>query len=130
VIHVTSDRPERIERFSLILFGFDESQLSAGNDRSIQSAADMMLKVPVTRVLIQGFTDEMGDRSHNDELSKARADNVRTQFEELLRAEGRNPSALDIHSQGRGSRELPYDNNLPEGRFFSRTVNITIERGP
>ncbi len=130
VIRVTSDRPERIERFSLILFGFDESQLGAGNDRSIRSAAEMMLKVPVTRVLIQGFTDEMGDPSHNDELSKARADNVRTQFEDLLRTEGRDPSALDIHSQGRGSRDLPYDNSLPEGRFFSRTVNITIERGP
>jgi outer membrane protein OmpA-like peptidoglycan-associated protein len=89
----------------------------------------MIPKVPVKRVLIQGYTDEMGDPAHNDELSESRADNVRTRLEGLLRTEGVEPSALDIHSQGRGSRDLPYDNNLPEGRFFSRTVNITIERG-
>ncbi len=129
VVRVTSDRPERIERFSLILFGFDESQLGVGNERSIQSAAEMIPKVPVKRVLIQGYTDEMGDPAHNDELSNSRADNVRIRFEDMLRAERIDPAVLDIHSQGRGSHDLPYDNNLPEGRFFSRTVNITIERG-
>ena len=129
IIHVTSDRPERIERFSLILFGFDESQLGSGNERSVLSAAEMIHKIPVKRVLIQGFTDEMGDPAHNDALSKTRADNVRSQLEGLLRTERIDPMALDIHSQGRGSRDLPYNNRLPEGRFFSRTVNITIERG-
>lgn len=129
IVRVASNRPERIERFSLILFGFDESQLGSGNDRSIRSAAEMIPNVPVKRVLIQGYTDEMGDPAHNDALSESRADNVRTRLEGLLRTEGVEPSVLDIHSQGRGSRDLPYDNHLPEGRFFSRTVNITIERG-
>ena len=129
IIRVASDRPERIERFSLILFGFDEAQLGTGNERSIRSAAEMIPKVPVKRVLIQGYTDEMGDPAHNDELSETRADNVKTRLEDLLRTERIDPGVLDIHSQGRGSRDLPYDNRLPEGRFFSRTVNITIERG-
>ncbi len=129
IVRVASDRPERIERFSLILFGFDESQLGSGNERSIRSAAEMIPKVPVKRVLIQGYTDEMGDQTHNDQLSKTRAENVRTQLEAMLRAKRLDPNVLDIHSQGHGSRDLPYDNNLPEGRFFSRTVNITIERG-
>lgn len=129
IVHVTSDRPERIERFSLILFGFDESQLGSGNERSVVSAADMINRIPVKRVLIQGFTDEMGDPTHNDVLSKTRADNVRTELEGVLRTERVDPAGLDIHSQGRGSHDLPYDNRLPEGRFFSRTVNITIERG-
>lgn len=129
IVRVASDRPERIERFSLILFGFDEAQLGTGNERSIRSAAEMIPKVPVKRVLIQGYTDEMGDPTHNDELSETRADNVRSRLEDLLRTERIDPSAIDIHSQGRGSRDLPYDNRLPEGRFFSRTVNITIERG-
>jgi hypothetical protein len=34
----------------------------------------------------------------------------------------------DIIVEGRGSHERLYDNRLPEGRFFSRTVMVTIER--
>ncbi len=128
IIRVTSDRPERIERFSLILFGFDEAQLGTRNDRSIRSAAEMIPNVPVKRVLIQGYTDEMGDPAHNDALSEARANHVKMRLEDLLRTELIDPAALDIRSQGRGSHDPPYDNQLPEGRFFSRTVNITIER--
>ncbi|HEY3876225.1 MAG TPA: OmpA family protein [Candidatus Kapabacteria bacterium] len=128
IIHVTSDRPERIERFSLILFGFDESELTPRNGRSIESAVEMTQKIPVERVTIQGFTDEMGDPSHNDALSKERAENVQNAFEQALHKNGGDTAKLNIVSQGLGARELPYDNSLPEGRFFSRTVNITIER--
>ncbi len=129
VIHIQSNRPERIERFSLILFGFDEAKLNANNERSIQSAAAMIPTIPVRRVLIQGYTDETGSAEHNDELSSARADAVRERLEELLHSEGAAEPA-DVHTEGHGSRDLLYDNSLPEGRFFSRTVNITIERRP
>jgi len=129
VIHVASNRPERIERFSLILFGFDESKLNSNNGRSIRSAAEMIPKIPVRRVLIQGYTDETGDPTHNDALSEARATEVQNRLEEMLNAEGAAEPA-DIHSEGHGSRDLLYDNTLPEGRFFSRTVTITIERAP
>ncbi|HEX5316507.1 MAG TPA: OmpA family protein, partial [Candidatus Kapabacteria bacterium] len=129
VLHVASDRPERIERFSLILFGFDESKLNSNNERSIRSAAEMIPKIPVRRVVIQGYTDETGDPAHNDDLSEARASEVQNRLEAMLNTEGA-PLPADIHSEGHGSREVLYDNSLPEGRFFSRTVNITIERAP
>ena len=118
---------ERIERFSLILFGFDDARLGRRNEREVRRAAELIPTVPVERVLIQGFTDESGDASHNDELSRARAEAVRRRLEELLhRANAVLPQ--DAHTEGRGSRDLLYDNTLPEGRFFSRTVNITIQR--
>jgi outer membrane protein OmpA-like peptidoglycan-associated protein len=129
VLHVASNRPERIERFSLILFGFDESKLNSNNERSIRSAAEMIPKIPVRRVVIQGYTDETGDPAHNDDLSEARASEVQNRLEAMLNTEGA-PLPADIHSEGHGSREVLYDNSLPEGRFFSRTVNITIERAP
>ncbi len=129
VIHIKGNRPERIERFSLILFGFDEASLNSNNERSIRSAAEMIPKIPVRRVLIQGYTDETGEPVHNDELSTARADAVRDRLDQMLQSEGATiPS--DIHIEGHGSRDILYDNSLPEGRFFSRTVNITIEREP
>ena len=127
VSHVTTERQERVERFSLILFGFDESHLEKRNDREIRKAAQMMPKIPVERVLIQGFTDETGDPAHNDALSEERALGVKQRLEEML-AQEHVPLPTDMHTEGRGSRDLLYDNRLPEGRFFSRTVNITIQR--
>jgi len=129
VVHVSSDRPERVERFSLILFGFDEANVMPGNDRAIRGAAEMVPKIPVRRVLIQGYTDETGDPAHNDALSEARAAAVRDRLEAMLQERG-SSLPTDIHSEGQGSHDLLYDNRLPEGRFFSRTVTITIERAP
>jgi outer membrane protein OmpA-like peptidoglycan-associated protein len=131
IIRVSSDRPERIERFSLILFSFDESRLDPANESAIRKAAEMIPTIPVKRVLIQGYTDETGEAIHNDALSEARASAVRDRLETILRDNGQSntiPGDI-VHSEGRGSRDLLYDNRLPEGRFFSRTVNITIERG-
>ncbi len=127
VSRVTTQRSERVERFSLILFGFDESHLEHRNDRAIRKAAEMLPTIPVEHVLIQGFTDETGDSQHNDALSEERAMGVRIRLEEMLHEENV-PLPNDMHTEGRGSRDLLYDNKLPEGRFFSRTVNITIQR--
>lgn len=127
VQRVTSDRPEKVERYSLILFGFDESRLERRNDREARRAADMIDRIPVEQILVQGFTDETGDPQHNDRLSQERAEQVSQRLKALLSAD--HTSGLpEIHSEGRGSRDLLYDNSLPEGRFFSRTVTITIER--
>ena len=129
IIHIQSNRPERIERFSLILFGFDEAALNPNNERSIRSAANMIPTIPIQRVLIQGYTDETGNAEHNDELSSERANAVKERLEAMLHSEGATVPT-EIHTEGHGSRDLLYDNTLPEGRFFSRTVNITIEREP
>jgi outer membrane protein OmpA-like peptidoglycan-associated protein len=129
VVRVTSDRAERVERFSLILFGFDESRVEPRNERSIRRAAEMIPTIPVDRVLIQGFTDETGDPAHNDVLSEERAETVRKRLEQML-AEAKVSTPRALLTEGRGSHDLLYDNRLPEGRFFSRTVNITIERAP
>jgi outer membrane protein OmpA-like peptidoglycan-associated protein len=127
VTRVSSDRPERIERFSLILFGFDEARVEKRNERAIEQAAEMIPKIPVQQILIQGFTDETGDPIHNDALSQERAAQVRQRLDELLAAHNTSEPA-NVQTEGRGSRDLLYDNRLPEGRFFSRTVNITIQR--
>ena len=128
VTRVSSDRPERIERFSLILFDFDEARVEKRNERAIEQAAEMIPKIPVQQILIQGFTDETGDPTHNDALSEERAAQVKQRLDELLAAHN-TPEPANVQTEGRGSRDLLYDNRLPEGRFFSRTVNITIQRG-
>ena len=129
ITRVTSDREERIERFSLILFGFDEARLEKRNEHAIEQAAAMISKIPVQGILIQGLTDETGDPTHNDALSQERAAQVRQRLSELLRSQNVAEPA-GMQTEGHGSRDLLYDNRLPEGRFFSRTVNITIQRAP
>jgi outer membrane protein OmpA-like peptidoglycan-associated protein len=127
VKHVASDRPEKVERYSLILFGFDESRLERRNDREVRRASDMIAHIPVERIVVQGYTDETGDPQHNDRLSEARATQVAQRLTTLLE-QAKLSGIPQLHAEGRGSRDLLYDNALPEGRFFSRTVTITIER--
>jgi outer membrane protein OmpA-like peptidoglycan-associated protein len=76
---------------------------------------------------VQGFTDETGDPQHNDRLSQDRASQVAQRLTFLLE-QAKLKGIPQLHAEGRGSHDLLYDNSLPEGRFFSRTVTITIER--
>jgi outer membrane protein OmpA-like peptidoglycan-associated protein len=65
---------------------------------------------------VTGYSDRIGDAAHNRELSARRAD-------EVLRA-------LDIprgYSAGLGEDRRLFDNELPEGRTYSRTVLIRVE---
>ncbi|MFI5264840.1 MAG: OmpA family protein, partial [Candidatus Kapaibacterium sp.] len=126
--HVEREKQQELEKFSLILFAFDESVLGAKNERTLGLVAESFKKARPQSLSIVGYTDELGDASHNDELSRRRAMEASSELERSLRSRGFNlPSNVLI--DGKGSREILYDNSLPEGRFFSRTVNITLEHG-
>ena len=111
-----------IERYSLITFDFDKSELDARSKRII---ADIGQNVtPKDSIYVAGYTDLMGEANHNRMLSADRANVV----ESALKAETRTkaPTAA-IVATGEGQKDL-VNNQLPEGRFLSRTVNIRIER--
>jgi len=122
---VTTDKPEKLERFSLILFGFDEATVGKKNLRILNQIAKLLDVNKVERVSVIGYTDESGDIEHNDDLSKRRAEEA---FKELGKLTRLRLDQSRLLIEGRGSRDQLYDNALPEGRFFSRTVNITVER--
>lgn len=105
---------KRIDRYSLILFQFASSELSDANKRIsdfIKSRVE-----PNSKLLISGYTDRMGDFDKNLQLSEDRAKTVGKFMESNL-----------IYTRPMGSKELLYDNNLPEGRFYCRTVEIDVE---
>lgn len=121
------DREQELERFSLILFGFDDDKLGDKNERTISFVAESFRKMKPEIVNVLGYTDETGDPLYNDELSRRRAENAIKQLEVTLNGKKINlPPKTFI--EGKGSREILYDNTLPEGRFFSRTVNITLSK--
>lgn len=104
---------KEIDRFSLILFAFDQSNLSKENE-SIANFAKNRIKKRST-VTITGYTDRVGEPDHNLRLSERRA-------EATAKALGVDPS----FAKGVGEGVLLYNNDLPEGRFYCRTVNIEI----
>ncbi len=123
----SSEQEQQIDRFSLILFGFDESSLGSKNERTLGILAEALKRIKPKSISIIGYTDELGDEAHNNSLSYQRAQEAAAKLEAELRK--RNiPMPLSVTVEGRGSRGNLYDNRLPEGRFFSRTVLITIER--
>ncbi len=103
-----------IERYSLLLFDFDDVSLSDEN-RSILRFITSRLR-PGARVRIIGKTDEVGDAAYNRDLSYRRAQSV--------------ARALDIDGAevaGLGEDHGGPSNALPEGRFYNRTVVVEIE---
>ncbi|MGB9851649.1 MAG: OmpA family protein [Candidatus Kapaibacteriota bacterium] len=104
---------KQIDRFSLILFKFGQSDIS-GDNLKIAEIAKKRIK-PLSTVKIEGFTDRIGNEQVNLELSTRRA----LETAKVLGVETR-------FAKGLGETRLLYDNNLPEGRFYCRTVNIEI----
>ncbi len=118
-VSVAHKRRERIgdkeiDRFSLILFQVRSSALEEGNKRIMDFIASSVQAE--SQVSIVGYTDRLGDEQYNEELSRARAQEAASHL-------GRSHS---VQTRGMGETNL-YDNDLPEGRFYSRTVDIVVE---
>jgi outer membrane protein OmpA-like peptidoglycan-associated protein len=103
-----------IDRYGLILFDFDRADLDEGNRRIAEFIRGRIK--PSATVSITGHTDRVGEADHNLKLSQERAATVAS-------ALGRPAATIT----GEGESSQLYDNNLPEGRFYSRTVSIVVE---
>ncbi len=108
-----------VSRLSLIVFDFNRSDISAQN-RDMMSIFVNKSVSEKSKVTIVGSTDRLGEKQHNQELSQARAESARELLKQLQ-------PKLNIESaKGIGSSSLQYDNDLPEGRYYCRTVSIEI----
>ena len=118
-VTIRRKREERIgdivyERFNLIVFEFDKATLSAGNLRTANLIKGRI--GPASEVEIIGYTDRIGEDQHNLELSRQRALNT-----------ARTLGVPAENARGAGENTTMYDNDLPEGRFLSRTVDVTVK---
>ena len=68
-----------------------------------------------SKVSILGYTDRIGSDDYNRQLSELRVRRTQ-QYLGIDKAE--------VHGLGRSA--LLYDNSLPEGRFYSRTVTVIV----
>ncbi|MCX7908282.1 MAG: OmpA family protein [Ignavibacteria bacterium] len=102
------------EFYSLILFDFGKSKL----EREHKNVLEFLYKrvTSNSQVTIEGFTDNIGDEKINKKISEKRAIEVAKWL-----------GLKNAKTVGVGESYLLYDNSLPEGRFYCRTVRITIE---
>jgi len=105
---------KRIDRYSLILFDYASKELSGANEKIIDFIKGNLQSD--SRLLISGFTDRMGETEFNFKLSKDRAEQTAMALQK--------PTSF---TRGVGESLLIYDNDLPEGRFYCRTVEIEVE---
>ena len=112
--------PFELSRLSLIVFDFDQASIDAQNQRMIAQFVQKSF-YPASTATITGSTDNLGELQHNQKLSEDRADNVR---DLVLRNK---PDAKITSTKGIGPSQLLYDNHLPEGRYYCRTVKVEVE---
>ena len=117
-VTIQRKREERLgdisyERYNLITFEFDRAVLSPVN-RMIADIIRGRIR-PTSQVEIVGYTDRLGMADHNLELSRNRA---------LSTAQAL--GVPETKARGAGENTEMFDNDLPEGRFLSRTVDVTV----
>lgn len=104
-------------KFSLILFDFDKFELNEAQKKLLYDIKNKYVtKNSIVR--IKGYADRIGTAEYNKELSRKRCEqvaNVLKHNQDLVKIE---PFGSDI---------LIFNNNLPFGRSYSRTVQISIE---
>ncbi len=107
-------KDKRIEKFTLIIFGFNEAEFTDPHERIITIIRQRI--AANSTVTVEGHTDRSGEADYNLKLSQRRASATATRLK--IPAD---------RATGFGSKSLLYDNSTPEGRLYCRTVLITVE---
>ncbi len=120
VEQITIDR-KRLERkadkefeyYSLILFDYGKSKLGREHRKVLNFVKNRFNGD--ASIVIYGYSDRIGDEDDNKKLSERRA-----------RSASRMLGIPNARVEGLGESQLLYDNDLPEGRFYCRTVRIEV----
>jgi len=111
-------------RFS-VLYGFDESKSIGIYEKYLTDVVTP--KIPKNgTVIIHGYTDITGDAAYNEQLSMARANDVKGIMKAELERKGRTDVKFETYGFGEDEQVSPFENKLPEQRFYNRTVIIDI----
>lgn len=106
---------------SMSLFDSGKSQLKDGSNRVMVAVLEMIKAHPDKRILVAGYTDNVGAPQANLKLSTARAEAVR---DWLIDASG--IAATQFAIQGYGDTRPLADNDTEAGRANNRRVEITL----
>lgn len=125
--HFTLWTPAKVEegiRFSII-YEFNESKATSIYEKYLTEIVTPKIPVGAT-VIIKGHTDIIGGETHNQDLSLARANDVKVLIAKSLSKAGRNDVTFQVNGFGEDENASPFNNKTPEERFYNRTVIIDI----
>jgi len=115
-----------VMRFSII-FEFDDPRAISIYDKYLTNI--VVPKIPSGgKVIIRGYADIIGGFDHNQQLSLARANEVKRIMEASLVKAGRTDVAFEVAGYGEDEKMAHFENKFAEERFYNRTVIIDIEQ--
>jgi len=111
-------------RYSIV-FDFDKAKTIAEYDHFLTTVVAPLI-VDGATVTIHGHTDIIGEVVYNQKLSEERAQQTQKIIERAIANSGRDHVKFETTGFGEDAGHSPFDNNLPEERFYNRTVVIDI----
>ncbi|MDI6033450.1 OmpA family protein [Flavobacterium sp. LB2P84] len=126
-VHMVLWTPAKMEegiRYSII-YEFNKSKAISIYEKYLTEVVTPKIPVGAT-VIIHGHTDIIGEEVHNQDLSLARANDVKNILESSLSKTGRNDVKFEVTGEGENENKSPFENKTPEERFYNRTVIIDI----
>ncbi len=107
-------------RFNNLTFATGSANIDGTSGLEVDNMAAILKTYEDVKVRIEGYTDNRGSADGNLQLSKDRAESVRTRLISLGINEGR------ITTQGFGADNPIGDNETPEGRAQNRRIEIVV----
>lgn len=104
-----------------VKFDNDKAMIKDAYYKDIKKVADFMKKYPQTKAVIEGHTDEIGTKEHNQILSEKRANSVRQYLMDKFGIIGNRLKAV-----GYGEERPVASNATKEGREKNRRVEAVI----
>ena len=106
-----------------VLFDFDKADIRADAERTLAEVAAVLNAYGDRPARIEGHTDSIASDAYNLELSRRRAESVKS----WLSAHG--VAAARLSTGGRGESQPVADNSTAGGRQQNRRVEIVIAKG-
>ncbi len=110
-----------LETYNLILFTYNKSDMGKWNHKILDTYVYGRIQ-PNSDVTVNGYTDILGTEEYNARLSTNRANAVKSDIAGHIKG---HVSSLTSH--GYGKTQPLYPNDLPEGRYYNRTVQVLVE---
>jgi outer membrane protein OmpA-like peptidoglycan-associated protein len=108
-----------------ILFNFDKTETIASYEKFLTDVVSPLINDGST-VIIHGHTDIIGSDEYNHTLSHNRALEAQKILERALNNSGKKNVNFETYGFGEELDKAPFENTLPEERFYNRTVIIDI----
>jgi outer membrane protein OmpA-like peptidoglycan-associated protein len=109
------------ETYNLILFQYNSSEMGKWNHKILEDYVFDRI-TPNSDVQVNGYTDILGTPDYNQKLSENRANATKKDIDARIKGK-----VKTIVAKGFGKTLPLFPNELPEGRYYNRTVQVLIE---